>query len=644
MRFTYSDSAKRRVAQQGASSIVAFIEEVSSGLRNKIVATLPRVPGFRPNGPHVLKKKCELLAAAISHTLDEKSPRASSVDWNALGFLWAAWGREKFTHFPDGPYDFEYATEQEAHEFLRKLIESEKAGCAREDIERLMLFSGLPSVESISAFVDALPARATLERDRALAKLPDDVATLRHQILDVKQDLENVLLDVDAARAGAVAAANTVQRALDISGNTERRISVVEAQLSTGRSDEIASLTEQVDTLRGQLDALLKDSKDVWQVSVEDLRSEYSTLCSDLSGLASEVADSRRDLVAVCDRYEELASTLMAPVDAGPMPHDASGSCDVNVSPLQSPAGVLKWTRGSSGPQSARIDDVGEMFELVLENLVASAIRRTDSDAVARTVVSATLAGQLLQCCGSLADVLGGAACASVGAGNVFSWQVPLGLNNGCDVDLLLQMAEQQVPTPQALLLRGVNRSAFEVYGTGIRDVVLHRQLTRVAAIGQPSLIATWVEGPATLPGSAALVELGPVIDTDLLAWSSSSDVNKMRFGEIAIDVGHLEEVQTRSREHVSEVLQLVDALEFPPNRLWRLAFSRFISILFGLPGASFESNLSIALATWILPWAKARGLQRAKCEAAIVSYASEQLSMPFVRSALDGLLGERAT
>jgi len=643
MTFAYSQTAKQRIAQQGAPSIAAFLEEVPLAVRQRIVKALPTIPGFRKNSAPEFKKKCERLVGAIAHAPDEKF-RASTAEWNVFGGIWASWGYEKFHEaFPKGPHSFADISQEGALEFLRQLVEAEKSGCAREDVERLVLFSGLPTSDVISAFVGALPLRAALERDRALAKLPEDVATLQRKVSDIGRNTEKLAQDVRAVMTDASAAANTAQRAFDAMEDAQRKLSELPRPTSGPSLSEVAALSEQIAAQTKHFDSRLKKSLDAWQASESDLHSKYASLQKSVSSLASEIVSIKSSISATNECYQTLVQAQTTSPDIASTPNDESMAPALEIGPRPI-AGMVKWFETPSRKESERFDRLETIFQSTHENLVAAGVRQTDADGVARTIVAATLAGQLIQFCGSLADVLGVAAATCVGSGKTLLWQVPLGLCDGNDVEALLRKASGAAPKAQALLLRGANRSAFEIYGSGIRDVVLERQFSRnVAANRQMTFIATWAEGPATLPGGATLIELGPVVDSDELAWSSSVDWGKQKHGEFVFDDRSVGEFQSTFGDEISEALLLVDALELPRNRFWRMAFSRYISILFALPGSTYGSSLSVALSTWVLPWAKSKGVTRDKLEGAIKACASEQLKVESVRSALKESLAEVA-
>lgn len=637
MKFTYSQSAQQRLAQQGETSINAFVDEVPSAVRRKILEALPAIAGFR-KGPPLLKKQSERLVHTVGHASDATS-RTTRNYWSAFGALWASWGEEKFPRaFPSGPFDFANASEEDAVAFVRKLVDGAPSGCAREDVERLVLFSGLPTSEAISAFISRLPSKTTLERERALSKLPEDVADIRSQLRNIQQSIGKLDSGMRAASADSAEAGRVATRAAADSGETQRTLVEIEKRAVASQRD-ISTLTDKVAAQAKQLDGLLKSSADSKRTSEEDQRVRFQALQKSIGELTSELASVKENLARVTDENRALVDALKSKNDSATAPPEQVSVPSFAVG-RPAFAGVVRWEDANSDAEPIRLDDVDAFFKLTLNNLAASGIRQTDADCTARAIVGAALAGQLLQYRGSLSGILGTAVAVTSGGGKALSWDVPLGLRDGCEMDAVLRMAKEG--EAQVIVLKGANKSAFEIYGGALRDLIVRRQLAP-ATIDRHLLVATWAEGPAAIPGGGALIELGPVVDTDKLAWSSTADQSRLMLGRIVQDELEREssEIHGVFGDELAEINRLVESLELPPNRLWRMAFSRFSKALFTLPDATFASTVSVALNTWVIPWGKAMGIGKERFEKAIKACAAEQLKVTSVEAALSELPDE---
>jgi hypothetical protein len=641
MSFTYCVNAKQRIALQGLSAISGFIDEVQLPVRQKILGALPSISGFRKNSEAELKKKCERLATAISRSNSEKSKAASS-DWAALGGLWASWGHAKFKQaFPDGPYDFEKIPNEQALDFLHTLLGAEENRFAKEDVERLFLFSGLPGTDAISACMHALPSRVELERKLALSKLPDEVAQVRKKIDELVRTYEPLLRSTQSASSMASDAKLASNKLTDVVDSLRSAFAAFERDNANSSSRLRGELLEKLDSHAKVVDAHTTANEKAqhnFEIEARGKAESFEKRLRSVVGDVKSIAGEIETLRSGCKALTETIDTITAALQSAPNAKASAPSL-----PDSQNRGTVKLLQPHQKVKSvATIADADDLLRLLTSNFAAVGIRSSDAGSVARIVLSAACAGLLTQFNGSLADVLGSAAALSLGGRRVLSWTVPLGLSDDVTADALLSRASADAEASRAILLRGVNRSAFEIYGSGLRDLVIQRLVSNDAGSHTVAqLFATWVEGPATLPGGAPLIELGPVVNTDDLVWTANCRWEQFKMIE-SLNILELRgKSESDCAEEISEALRIVDALGLPNNRLWRLSFSKFIRNLVSLRGQDFQEALSEALSTWILPWAKANSVAREEIEMRIRECAVEQLSAPSVKNALHGLFAE---
>jgi len=213
----------------------------------------------------------------------------------------------------------------------------------------------------------------------------------------------------------------------------------------------------------------------------------------------------------------------------------------------------------------------------------------------------------MVQFSGSLADFVADAVAAAVGGPAYCEWRVPVGLvSNEAASDCIETAAESS----DCLLLKGANLSAFEVYGTAVRDVVVRRQFS-ANSFGRLALIASWAQGPAAFPDGGTLAELGPVFDTDALQMRGvSAKLPQLKFGRLAKDawwevVDRDNDVPTPAAREWGELLKEAG---FEGGGLWKRVANRVYAILRAMPGGPPEGDLHSLLVLWAIPWAKATG------------------------------------
>ncbi|MBO7822130.1 hypothetical protein [Burkholderia pseudomallei] len=641
MNSSFSYEAKKRIADMGAEAISEFLEEAPIAARRKVLSALPTIDGFRKNTDREFKKKSERLVAALAHAPDPKS-RASSKEWNAFAAIWCAWGQDTFhCTFPATLIDYKADVEEGALSFLHKLVDRAPDGCSREDVEKLVQFSGFAITSDVSAFVAALPTRVTLVRDRTLSRLPADVKALEQSIVELERTTNDFGRQLRLVSSEASSAATTARVASEASAEASRKLSEMERRSPVVTSADMEKLSGQLANEAEQLERRLEQKLKATQTSKESVNHDIDTLQKALKKLTADLAEMRTSLKVAEERYQRA-------VDESKIQLETISEQKIEVATHReiangkAIAGSVKWMSPEVPSKPEKLADASTIFQFAKDNFLAIGIRQTDADSVARTMVAGVLSGHMVQFRGSLAEFIAIASARCLGGQRLLSWQVPLGLYDGTDADGLLQLLGDSSLHYPGVLLRGVNRSAFEIYGGAVRDLVLQSQFVRSGRLPlRSAMFATWVDGPATLPGNTALLELGPVIDADELMWSHASDWTAMRCGELSFLLDEIHELIDGSKEQVSEVFNVVNALKLPRNRLWQFAFSKYLGVLFALPGSDYKRDLATALAHWVVPWAHVNGLSREKVEHAIGEFASEQLQMVSVKNALSELAGE---
>ncbi|WP_434108400.1 hypothetical protein [Paraburkholderia caffeinilytica] len=641
MNLSFSYEAKKRIAGMGAAAISAFLDDSPFAARRKVFATLPAVDGFRKNTDREFRIKGERLVAALAHAPDPKT-RTASKEWKAFEAIWCAWGQQTFQHgFPSTLIDYTEAGEPGALKFLKELVDGNAKTCPKEDVERLVQFGGFAITSGVSAFVASLPSRATLERDRLLSMLPDDVRELERTVRELGKttgDLGRKLREVETKAAGAATAAVSASQA---SAEMERRIDDLDHRPPALSRSELDKLTTEFTAQTKRVEHRIEQALTAARTSKDYIRDDVGSLQKALKNLAGELTAIRDSLANLEEEHQRIVCELRTRREADTASeHTAENKPEIVNSKVI--AGPVKWLSTPPSTKPEALSDPSNVFQFTKANLVAIGVRQTDADSAARTMVAGVLSGQMVQFRGSLAEFLGTASTRCFGGNRQLTWQVPVGLCNGSDADSILGLLGDATQPYPGLLLRGVNCSAFEIYGGAVRDRVMQSQFVRVGRVPLgAALFATWAEGPAALPGNTALLELGPIVDSDELLWSQSPDWTVMRGGEVSFLQNEIQELIESTREQVSEVSNVVNALALPRNRLWQFAFFRFLGVLFALPGADYKRDLGIALTNWIVPWANANGLTRDVVERAIDEFASEQLQTTSVKNALSELVGE---
>lgn len=606
MSYQYSKEARERIRALGQAAIAEFIGEVPQGARMALYRRFPKVDGFRPGEQAELKAKQKRLISLLTH------PQASSkgaAEWEQFARTWEAWALERLRRPLPPPGDDATLTADAGLAFLRGLADH-CPQTSREDATRLFVFSGFPDHSDVETALARFRTAAVLERDRMLDGMPARLASIE--------------ASVDAIEVGASAASQRMGRfetACDALAKTmektRNRVAEHSTELSQIRGvveDESARIRQlqnsvgELDTAARQLAETAKAAATRIAVHDDALRAldarhegfaqalaEVASLSSTVDALSVQGAGWAELAASVADLSKRLAAQEASPTstraEATAVPGDVSHG-----------ATLVETCRDGAFVELHRVEDV---CDVIASNLQATGVTKVAAISMARQCVAALVAGQLIQLSGSLADLVADAIAAAIGGAIHHAWRVPVGVISD---EVAAECVRSVAGNSGCLVLKGANRSAFEVYGTAIRDIVVRRQFALDEENGL-ALIATWAQGPATFSEGGTLAELGPVFDTDTLAMRGAfARLPQLRYGRLSREAwSQLEGIDTKAGSPASGELEaLLDEAAFQGGALWRRLIYRASAMLDNLPQGSPEADIPALLTAWALPWAKA--------------------------------------
>ena len=233
---------------------------------------------------------------------------------------------------------------------------------------------------------------------------------------------------------------------------------------------------------------------------------------------------------------------------------------------------------------------------------------------LAGEVFAGLACGQLVVFRGSLASPVARLCASTFACGQTSVLHIPVGLLSGAELAAHLAAeggtADGTAPL-RGLLLEGLNRSAFEVYGTALHDLIAGR-LLRAMSSG-PLLFGSLVEGPGVLPASRMLCELGPVLDVDALEWQPTRTVGAA--SQFSLTAAAWASQLEAPNDDVVEDLHRICSTIPGASRLWGLAVAAAGSRL----AVAHEKEqkpptpLQSLAFGWIIPYALATGTSAAE-------------------------------
>jgi len=602
MSYYYSQEARARISAFDQQSLTEFFEEVPHSHRKSSYDRMTAIDGFRSGTPTDFKAKQKRL---ISHLLHPQGGQKSEADWKAFANFWVEWARHHLhKDFPAG--DKLPPANDAGPLFLSKLFER-FPDAPRETVERLITFSGFADHADTQTELSKFRTAAIVARDRLFEALPDRVGALEDSVESLEVTADAFVEQINALR---LKDDNLAEEVGDVSERaTESTRDLAELRALTERL--LAADEQLVLTVRALEENAIRvgSSAEAAQDNFRSL-SEAVKMLSDRSGAWDEMATH---LSAIENRLKPITARETAWVETTEAVARLSErletlQCSVGTERSESPPAsqVRLFEAEPQGPL-VEILSVETACDLISNNLQACGFVKGAALTVARQIIAALAAGQLIQFTGSLADVVADALAAAVGGLTYHEWRVPVGLVSDEAAAECLEIVGE---TSGCLALKGANRSAFEVYGSAIREVITRRQLA-MSVYPRLALVASWALGAAAFPDGGTIAELGPVFDTDVLPMRGvNSRLINLKHGHLAQESwDQLEGFDSgMSGALVAELEGLLEEAGFQPGNLWRRCAGRAYLRLRTAAGGSEEGDLYALLTAWALPWAKSTG------------------------------------
>lgn len=598
--WTYSQEARKRIAELGSKQIAGFLAEIPLPDRKIAYACIKSVTGFRPDSEAAFKEKARRFVAALTHVPDQNS-KMHTAEWTAFSFAWLSWGNQRFqSQFP-APPDEPIADERETVEtFIRKLVPEQNLTVCREDVERLLIFSGFALTDKSAPDLAWIPTRSALEQARKAAKIPAEVEALKTQLKSRESEIAELRSTTDAIRAEAG------RLKLEFAASFGQ-ISEIRAELSDFQSRQ-SNAQSRNGELAQTFEQELRKLESRLSVATEELKSGYAQIAEKVATLASTVAENREAVA----RLENVFTSVQEPVDA-PSPSPIS-DVSVPIATSSSRTPDVQFTPHSIasdqiGMTVTPIDGAKTALHVLTTNLSAIGVRKEDAVLVAATVLAGVVAGQVVQFQGAFAELLVEAVAAALSDSPMLSWRVPIGLQDSSETNFVLSRMSSVGAAAGCIAIFGANKSAFEVYGDRLTTAVAKMQLGIRGAIPNVPLMATFVGGSGVLPPGPEFCCLGPNIDSDSLSWGRANKRTTATIGRL--NSGSWTELvePAKTDEDIEHVIRVLPNFSLS-MKLWERTARNALLILRRLDKLMEVGHSGSFLKHWLLPWARANGMK----------------------------------
>jgi hypothetical protein len=575
-----SPAVIERVRALGEGDFVKFLDEVPPAATNALVDCLPTVPGFRKRSAAGIQQRKRALAKEFASNYSRNSPKRASVDQSLYAF-WRAWALEHLCDkastealikaIEEGGEELDEDTTSRAIGPIIALFSALRTRslenkCSRETIERFFAFSPFDESSEIRSLIDEAKSSAAIERDVAMAGLPqrlgqdeEDIKSLEaslHQMsmrIDLSNgDVRKIQRDVAAlySRVSQLGTAHEEFRAaLDAHAEairssdgliasrgreTEAFSSGVNERLSRLSADAKA-LTQTVQSAISQLGTAHEEFRAALDAQAEAIRSSDGLIASRgreteafSSGVNERLSQLSADAKALTQTVQELAA------------HSSASAFDARLAALEQDkenAAPEGGTQGSPigeslvhfrprrlltprGEKIAALRSFEDGVAILAANLERAGLKKSAARPFAEEICASAFIGQVVFFKGALATAVARLSALSLSGPNSVRLSMPIGVTDGeafrSVVMPLSSTAGSGVP---ALVIEGINRSALDVFADAISDLMAGEGALPAAWERQWFVFASVTQGVASLPIEPTYLELGPVFDLDHLDW-----------------------------------------------------------------------------------------------------------------------------
>lgn len=486
----FPEERKLAIKEYSFDEFKEFLNFMPAGVLSNAIKVLPKMKGFRAG------KDTEIRLKVFFGRID----RWDEKDWGLFSKIWLLWtaSQERLKNLLNsqdikGTVEKMIESQSERLRIINNLVNAEltqdvirywlKFGPFNIDMDTLWLvtLAPTPMIKKLQGRFD------TLERS---FELQDDL--LKKQIQIVQENLSILSNDFDEFK---------------------QEVSLLRGEIAriTSRTQENAYVLSTLNKDVGKLSKLESISSDSYNRLVERVTSinqksmELEQHIDALTTNHSRLEDSFKEL-----NLNELISNTMWDKKTVQI----AASAEV-VDQL-----VVRSIEFKSTP--TQLSSSEEALTHLKNNLNSIGIKLADAKSISFEVLSAVLSNQLVMFSGSMGMFVAEYCAASLCGHIVKVINVPFGKTEEFfskeQLDEWINEAKS-CGYPIAIILEGINRSAFEVYGANLKKFIAERIVDLKNEEIPIIFMATLVTGPSVLTLSRELLDIGPIFNTDCIGW-----------------------------------------------------------------------------------------------------------------------------
>ncbi|PLR92036.1 hypothetical protein [Bacillus sp. T33-2] len=516
MTIKYSLNARERVKKAEYKNFIELTQGIDKSKLEEIVRPLPRVKGFRSGKDTEIRLK---LYFGRSSSWDEK-------DWSLLQNIWLAY-TEDHTAFKT-ILDLNnnetlvnivhelLSSSEKRQEIIEKIISSiHTENITQKSLKNWLLFSPLPQDDAVEKLLAFVPKESPVELKGKISSLESQINLIKKETVQVNQlqATNKILTKINSELIENSKEFNTTKKELE---QAVSKINVLEKVKKEVMKD-----------LEGQSESLQLLFSSYREISYEtkNLRNELNLIKKSINEIDSKQETQQITLDQINTVYQEMINNIQV------LMQDIEEMKNMNISHTLNPSKPSKKHISTevkvnirNHPEDAevlKLHSINEAVAHLEKNLNLLGIKLPHARRLSREILAALASGQLVSFQGSLASLVA-ERCASCLTGGIYKiLKIPFGcIDSSIEVIIERIIKEfEEKNSPTAVILEGINRSAFDVYGFNIVQFIIDRVIQTRPISKSLLIFSTVLEGPSMLPVGSNLLEIGPLLNIDSIKW-----------------------------------------------------------------------------------------------------------------------------
>jgi hypothetical protein len=407
-------------------------------------------------------------------------------------------------------------------------------------------------------------------------------------IYDIQKDI-NLILEEQNKRTALI---ESLQKVLDKKTDDESRllylnkkVQLIEQAMEKmiRSTPDMALINEKIQTMEQSLATTKENSENSTTLINETIQAIEQTLETSKVNSERSISVVNEKIQSITQMIENIETTTMETQTCS----DRKDRSLIHLTQVQM-------------PESIKIAKSFEDLEgTIVKNFKAIGLIKTKAQKLASEILAGLGAGSLITFSGSLAFLLAETCAKSIAAKNEIQvMHIPVGLLDSYQfhqeiMGCLNKASQSDYLT--AIILEGINLSAFECYAQTFCQMITNRLINQEASLNHVVCFATLAEGPACLPISKEFCHFGPIFHSDHVGWGSKGFTKKIKGSTI-------------SKENWNHWLQSCEQIEIPEDlqhlfenmseisQLWKISIRKACQFL----GA--ENPLESLGFGWLMP------------------------------------------